>query len=393
MRPLVRLVAASRARLRRGVVLALALGLLAACGPAPAAPARAPAAPSAPATVGGEGGASIEWDRLVADARREGSVRISVPAGVPGLGEAFASAFDEAYGIRVDSTSELSSSARVRIEQEAAAGRQTTDVLFGGASELLSIYPAGLMEPIAPKLLLAEVTDPARWLDGRIKWVDEAGQYMLAATEWVHIDLMVNAQVVDPRAITSWQDLLKPEYKGKIIAQDVHVGAGGATARALLESFGPDYIKALYLDQGTTVTRDAREVVQELARGTRPIALALLPGQTEEFRKQGFRLERVFPNDGVPAVSAGNSVVKLIRNAPHPSAAAVFVNWYASRRGQEIYSRLSLEPSRRLDVSVPDVPDYIKPRPGVQYRDQYEEDYYLHIGPGILRQLEELLGR
>src|SRR5437879_888634 len=99
MKPITGLVLAAPARPRRGVVLALTLGLLAACGPAPA---------GAPATAAGENGASSEWDRLVAEARREGSVRISVPAGVPGLGEAFASAFDEAYGIRVDSTSELS---------------------------------------------------------------------------------------------------------------------------------------------------------------------------------------------------------------------------------------------------------------------------------------------
>jgi ABC-type Fe3+ transport system substrate-binding protein len=329
----------------------------------------------------------------VADAKREGSVRVSVPAGVAGLGEAFAKAFEAEYGVKVDSTSELSNTARVRIEQEAAAGRQTTDVLFGGASELISIYPAGLLVPIAPKLLLPEVTDPTKWLDGHLEWVDDADQYLLAASEWVHIDLMVNTSVIDPKSITSWRDLLKPEYRGKIIVQDVHGGAGGATARSLVEAFGQDYIKALYLDQQPVVTRDAREVVQSMARGTQPIGVAILPSQAEEFRKQGFRLERVFPADGVLAVSGGNSVVKLIKDAPHPNAAALFVNWYASKRGQEIYSELSLEPSRRLDVSVATVPDYIKPQPGVQYRNQYQQDYYTNTAPALLRQIEDLLGR
>ncbi len=384
-------------------VLALLAVTLAGCQSAPPAASKA-AAPAAAPTVGpaatgaqpaaaGGGASSPEWDRLLAEAKREGSVRISVPAGVPGLGEAFAKAFEEQYGIKVDSTSELSTTARVRIEQEAGAGRQTTDVLFGGASELITIYPAGLLAPIAPKLLLPEVTDSTKWLNNHLEWVDDAQQYMLAGSEWVHIDLMVNASVIDPKTITSWRDLLKPEYRGKIIIQDPHVGAGGATARSLLEAFGPDYIKALYQDQQPVVTRDAREVVQGMARGTQPIGLAILPAQAEEFRKQGFRLERVFPDDGAPAVSTGNSVVKLIKDAPHPSAAAVFINWYASQQGQEIYSQLSLEPSRRLDVNVPEVPDYIKPKPGVQYRNQYQEDYYTNIAPGLLKQIEDLLVR
>jgi ABC-type Fe3+ transport system substrate-binding protein len=383
--------------------LGLLAVLLAGCQSAPPAankaaaptapPAANPAPADAPAAAPASGASSAEWDRLLAEAKREGSVRISVPAGVAGLGEAFTKAFEEQYGIKVDSTSELSTTARVRIEQEAAAGRQTTDVLFGGASELISIYPAGLLAPIAPKLLLSEVTDPSKWLNGHIEWVDDADQYMLAASEWVHIDLMVNASVIDPRSITSWRDLLKPEYRGKIIAQDPHVGAGGATARALVEAFGPEYIKALYQDQQPVVTRDAREVVQSMARGTQPIGLAILPAQAEEFRKQGFRLERVFPTDGAPAVSAGNSVAKLVKDAPHPNAAAAFVNWYASKRGQEIYSELSLEPSRRLDVTVAAVPDYIKPQPGVQYRNQYQEDYYTNVAPGLLKQIEDLLGR
>jgi ABC-type Fe3+ transport system substrate-binding protein len=204
---------------------------------------------------------------------------------------------------------------------------------------------------------------------------------------------MVNAAVVNPASITSWNDLLKPEYKGKIVAQEVHVGAGGAAARAILEAKGPDYVKALYQGQDVTVTRDAREVVQWMARGSHPIAIAVLPQLAEEFKKQGFRLERVFPTDGIQGTSGGQGAVKIIKNAPHPNAAAVFVNWYASKRGQELYSGLSLEQSRRLDVDVPAVPDYVRLKPGVQYRDHYDEEFYLNVAPAMLKQLEEILGR
>ena len=97
-------------------------------------------------------------------------------------------------------------------------------------------------------------------------------------------------------------------------------------------------------------------------------------------------------SDGIPAILSGTGVVKIVKEAPHPNA-AVFVNWYASRRAQEIYSNLALEPTRRTDVDLSGVPDYVKPRPGVPYRDQYDEDYYLNTSPRMLKQIEDIVGR
>ena len=393
-------IASGAARGGRLVAL-LAIVLCAACqAPPPAtktgASAPPPAAPSA--SGGGAAPAAAQaapdsaWDRLLAEGRKEGVVRLSLPPGVPGLGDVFGKAFEEDTGIKVDSAADQATAA-TRIEQEAATGKVTIDVLFGGAQELLHLYPKGLLEPIAPKLVNPDVTDLSKWRDNQLKWADKAQQHIFVTGQWVHADLMVNASVVDPAGITSWNDLLKPEYKGKIVAQEVHVGAGGAAARAILEAKGPDYVKALYQGQEVTVTRDAREVVQLLSRGSHPIAIAVLPQLAEGFKKQGIRLERVFPADGIPGTSGGQGAVKIIKNAPHPNAAAVFVNWYASKRGQELYSGLSLEQSRRLDVDVPAVPDYVRLKPGVQYRDHYDEEFYLNVAPAMLKQLEEILGR
>jgi ABC-type Fe3+ transport system substrate-binding protein len=318
---------------------------------------------------------------------------VILPPGLPGIVDAYTKAFEEEFGIKMEASAESSRTAQVRIDQEAAAGKTTIDVLFGGASELLNLYPKGLLAPIAPHLVRPEVIDLANWADGRLKWVDDAEQYMLRTSDWINVDLVVNANSVDPRSITTWRDLLKPEYKGKIIGQDPRFGAGGATARHLLEAFGPEFVQALYLDQQVTLSRDEREVVQAIARGTHPIGIALFPAQVEAFKKEGFNLVRVFPNDGIPAVLSGTGVVKLVKDAPHPNAAAVFINWYASRKAQEIYSNLALEPTRRTDVDLSGVPDYVKPKPGAQYRDQYEEDYYLNVGPRMLKQIEDIVGR
>lgn len=357
-----------------------------------AATAVAPAAAN-PAAQANALNVPKDWNAVVAAAKQEGTVRIIVPAGVPGLGDIFAKAFQEEFGIKLEYTAENTGPAQQRIEQEVAAGRNTTDVILSGATEFLNLYPANRLAPIAPILMHPEVVDQGKWRDGKLTWADNAQQFMPLSSEWVHIDLMVNSSIIDPKSITSWKDLLKPEYKGKIVAQEVTVGAGGATARALLEDFGPDYITQLYKGQNVTMVREAREVVETMARGSQPIGMAILPVQSEAFRKQGIKLERVFPTDGLASTSGGSAVAKIIVNPPHPNAAVVFTNWFLAKRGQQLYTEASLEPSRRTDVSVPAVPEYIIPKPGTNYRNQYREDYYVKVAPAMRTQIEQLLGR
>ena len=51
-----------------------------------------------------------------------------------------------------------------------------------------------------------------------------------------------------------------------------------------------------------------------------------------------------------------------------------------------------LEPSMRRDVDVDTVPDYVKPKPGVTYLDQYVEDWYTQTRPKVSKSIVEALG-
>jgi ABC-type Fe3+ transport system substrate-binding protein len=335
---------------------------------------------------------SAQWEALIAAAKKEGSVRVSLPIGLPSLGALLAAPFERRFGIKL-SYSNDNTSVHMKIQQEAAAGKLTVDVITSGAGELLSLYPQKLLAPVRPILVDPTVIDGSKWQGGELKWIDNAKQFMPMTSEWVHIDLAVNANFVKPADITSWKDLLDPKYKGKIISLAVTVGAGGATARALLEDFGPDYLRDLYQGQSVKITRNARDLVRTLATGSQPIALALLPQHLEDFRKQGFKLVRVFPTDGRLSTSGGSANPKLLANAPHPNAAAVFINWFMSKEGQEIYAANSLESSRRIDVKAEEIPDYIIPKHGIDYRNQYQEDYHIRAAAEMRTRIEQLLGR
>ena len=48
----------------------------------------------------------------------------------------------------------------------------------------------------------------------------------------------------------------------------------------------------------------------------------------------------------------GNCGPVVIKNAPHPNATKVLVNWLLSKDGQEIYSKAQGQATRRLDVDT-----------------------------------------
>jgi ABC-type Fe3+ transport system substrate-binding protein len=250
------------------------------------------------------------------------------------------------------------------------------------------------MEPIDKQLLLPSVTDPKNWIGGKLQWIDNAQQYLLIPSEYVHGWPLFNSDIIKPGEITSWQDLLKPQYKGKIAAYDPRSGGPGqAVASFLAETFGIDYIKRLYVGQDATLAGNSRQLVEWAARGTFPIVLAALPTDIERFRRSGFANLAIgdLP-DGPGTLLGGSSLIAEPKGAPHPNAATVFLNWYLSHQGQLIFSTVWETPSRRVDVQVPTVPPYTIPKPGVAYIEQYREDWYENVRPKVQSAITQALG-
>jgi ABC-type Fe3+ transport system substrate-binding protein len=85
---------------------------------------------------------------------------------------------------------------------------------------------------------------------------------------------------------------------------------------------------------------------------------------------------RHFPKDSPGSLVGGYGTIVMVKGAPHANAAIAFVNWFASKEGQEIYAREMLEPGLRTDVRQDLVLDYVIPRLNVKYdMDQYSEDW------------------
>jgi iron(III) transport system substrate-binding protein len=334
-----------------------------------------------------------EWKALVARGKQEGKV---VLAGPPfrELREALTDGFQKAHGITLEYLAIGPGELVPRVEREQASGRPSMDVLVGGARSAYILYERGVREPLAPKLVMPEVEDKSKWRPGQLLWLDKERQYLLRTANWVFGGILINTDHVKPESITSWQDLLKPEFKGKIASLDPRPpGPGQASAQVVWFRFGDKYIADLFKGQNVTIVRDPRQVVEQAARGIYPIALGAVQINIEQFRREKFPLQVIYPKDHPGFVTGGWSVSQLLRNSPNPNAAAVFVNWLASRQGQEIYSRVMMERSLRNDVSDQGIPEYTLPQPGVKYLDQYSTEWVSDTWPKSADKLIEILGR
>lgn len=334
-----------------------------------------------------------DWNAILAKARQEGQVVLLTSVDRTEFRQAATTAFEKRFGIKAEFRVLMSGEATAVASRECAARRQSADVMIGGNSEVIALRPKGCLEALKPRLLLPEVVDLKNWKGGFLKWTDPEGQYILQTVEYASGSLFVNTDRIKPADLTSAKDLLKTEFRGKIASHEPRrSGSGQGKAAYYLSVFGEDYIRALYLDQKVIFSRNHAQLLDWIVRGVYWIGLGLEDERVDLFRREGFPIAVVTQKDSPGYLSGDSSMIKLLKDAPHPNAATVLVNWLASKEGQEIFARFVGRPSRRIDVNVK-VPEWLYPKPGLNYIDTMDYEYYVKKRPDVVKNLIQLLGR
>jgi len=246
-------------------------------------------------------------------------------------------------------------------------------------------------------LLLPEVLDTSRYRTGKLPFMDPAGEYVLRTAHFTGYEVAVNTDLIQPSAIQSVYDLLKPEYRGKIAAYDPTIpGAGISDATYKYERLGKDYIKQLFVDQQVVITRDHRQTADLLARGSNPMALYLQGQAIGDLQDQGLPALALPHLQGIaPTVSGGFSYIGLMDRAPHPNAAKVFVNWMMSQAGQQLWQDAQLQASIRNDLNESGYPSWFLasvPDPAVDYFDNQNWEFVVVTTPRLLPELRQIIG-
>lgn len=131
-------------------------------------------------------------------------------------------AFKEKYGINLEfspfsGTSEIISKALA----ENRAGLYMADV-FGTGVVILIAKKDNIMGPMEQFLILPDVRNPGAWLGGNLPFVDK-DTMAFSMTGVLLRNLIYNTPLVKEGELTGYKDLLKPQYKGKIVSHDPSV--------------------------------------------------------------------------------------------------------------------------------------------------------------------------
>jgi ABC-type Fe3+ transport system substrate-binding protein len=335
-----------------------------------------------------QAGGGQKWADLLAAAKKEGKVVVAAPSPLAGP---LSENFKRDTGIDLEFLGGDPRDQSARFNREVRAKNVTIDIILSGGAQFPLLETNDLVS-VKKQIVLPGSGDGPHWADGKIKWMDSAGEYMLQGTNFVLSWAIANKDLVKGQ-FHNWKDLLQPQFKGKIAAFDPRTGGPGlGIATLLAQAFGVDFVKQVFIDQEAKYSRDGRQLVESVVRGTNWVALGASRPEIELFEPKFQHLEVVIPQDAPGTLVGGFSVLKQAKGAPHPNAAAVFINWYASKRGQETYQDAMGEPSRRTDVSLSQFPSYVLLKPGTKYIDQYEENWYLNERTKIQEDVTKVLG-
>ncbi|HME27389.1 MAG TPA: extracellular solute-binding protein [Acetobacteraceae bacterium] len=169
----------------------------------------------------------------------------------------------------------------------------------------------------------------------------------------IGVIMAYNKTVLSPdKAPKAWIDILKPEFKGrKLIIQDSAAGTAFNQMYILEKLLGVDFMRAWGAQQPIVVAT-AAQLIDLLVRGE-----ALVGATVDHFRafepdamKAG--IVGVYPSEGMPVALAP---VAILKGAPHPNAARLFIDFTLSRAGNTLLAHDIFNVySPRADVPTPD---------------------------------------
>lgn len=272
-----------------------------------------------------------DWDKVIAAAKTEGSVTFYT--GLPGnpTTKKIGDAFEKKYGIRLNALEMRAVELRERIRTEHANNRVLVDIVHTAATQARQM--ANEDGTIGQYGALPN--------GGRIRKDLQANwpqREFYIPTFLLNYGVLINTSLV-PDPPKSYQDLLDPKWKGKILADDFRAPGGGSTFfQVTYTAFGRAYQEKM-VTQNIVFTHDQREAERRVARGEYAMYLPFLLNYLPSLK--GLPVKALVPQEGLQYLPYVSVVTK---GAPHPNAARLLIDFMLSDEGQTIYAGEGLFP-------------------------------------------------
>jgi ABC-type Fe3+ transport system substrate-binding protein len=240
-------------------------------------------------------------------------------------------------GIAISVTGGFSNVLDAKINGQLAANKLEVDMaFFQTVQDFVGWKKAGVLLPFKP--------EGFNKIDPRFR--DEDGAF--TPTSVVLLSYAFNTKLVAAGDVPkSALDFLKPQFAGKLVsAYPADDDATLYVFATIVKKYGWDFMKK-YTAQNPNFIQGHLDVLRSVANGTNLVTFDSTSSTTGALKKSGQPIDFAFPErDPMPTffVTAG-----IFKNAPHPNAAKLFLDWYMAKEQQ---SRIGTF-SARTDVDPP----------------------------------------
>ncbi len=266
-----------------------------------------------------------DWNKVVEAAKKEGTVLVyHAQLGAPHW-KAVVKAFIDKYGVQVQEFDARASEMTERIRTEQTSSRYVADVEFHGEASIVEQRRTEYVAKHGGVPNMANVTAPFA-----------PNEYSIPA--WVQVVCaLVNTNKVKPAdEPKSWKDLLDPKWKGQILSDDMRAVGSGQTMFGVFHktpSLGPDYLRKLK-DQNLVIGRDLQLNSRRIAQGEYAIFAQQIIAFASDLKALPVKV--VLPEEGCPYTLIEGAI---LRGAPHPNAARLFINHLLDAESQLTYAK------------------------------------------------------
>lgn len=300
-------------------------------------------------------------DKIESDARKEGKLVIyAAPGHVNRKAQsAIGKLFQDRYGVTIEWTILSARDISPRVFAEQRTKQYTVDITMSGV--------AGHYGQLKPKGYVVPILAPSTFEKG--VWRLDPTSVTPESRDWLYVNMplrpsfLINTKLIPPgQEPKSYQDLLDPKWKGKIVFQTpARGGTGSGWFRATHRHLGLKYMRALA--KQVVIVAKVNDTPQGVVRGQYPIGLAASTTRVRQLINEGAPVKYIQPTEGSHMASQGTC---FILYAPHANAAKLFYHWFYSKEGQTVYATNTQAISVRNDVSQDFIPAderYIEGKP------------------------------
>lgn len=246
--------------------------------------------------------------------------------------------FEEQTGIWVEVVTGGTYELLELLSDDSAAPRG--DIMFGGGVDSMNQYLSLFSFCTYPNP--DEIAKPFLQPEGSI-----------APFSALPVVLIYNTKLVAPGDLTGWEDLKKPEFRGRIAFADPEKSSTSLnTLSVLMQIGGEEALAQLAEALDGNQCGSSASVASSVAEGSCLVGITL-ESSALQYITAGNNLAMVYPSEGTRCITDGTAILE---NAPHPENARRFLEFTLSRDVQQFLSTNFYRRSVLKDVVNPGMP-------------------------------------